>query len=383
MSIALGERQQEMTLLQKLRNVNWLLVLLICVTASYGFAMLYSAAGGSVDPWVTRQSARFGMGLAMMLFVAMVDLRFWMRIAYPFYGLALCLLIAVDVIGTIGGGAQRWLSLGFVSLQPSELMKVALILTLARYYHGLTPEDVGRLRYLFQPFLLMLMPVGLVVIQPDLGTAILLLMGGLTVMLLAGVRWWVFGTLAAGALAAMPVFWANLRDYQKDRVFTFLNPERDPLGTGYHIMQSKIALGSGGVWGKGFMQGTQSHLNFLPEKQTDFIFTTLAEEMGMVGGLLLIALYIGILILGFAIALRARHTFGRLLAGGLITVFFVYLFINIAMVMGLLPVVGVPLPLISYGGSAMVTILLGFGFILSVYVHRDLQIPKRPGGDPF
>ena len=311
MSIALGERQQEMTLLQKLRNVNWLLVLLICVTASYGFAMLYSAAGGSVDPWVTRQSARFGMGLAMMLFVAMVDLRFWMRIAYPFYGLALCLLIAVDVIGTIGGGAQRWLSLGFVSLQPSELMKVALILTLARYYHGLTPEDVGRLRYLFQPFLLMLMPVGLVVIQPDLGTAILLLMGGLTVMLLAGVRWWVFGTLAAGALAAMPVFWANLRDYQKDRVFTFLNPERDPLGTGYHIMQSKIALGSGGVWGKGFMQGTQSHLNFLPEKQTDFIFTTLAEEMGMVGGLLLIALYIGILILGFAIALRARHTLGR------------------------------------------------------------------------
>ncbi len=383
MSIALGERQQDMTLLQKLRNVNWLLVLLICVTASYGFAMLYSAAGGSVDPWVTRQSARFGMGLVMMLFVAMVDLRFWMRIAYPFYGLALCLLIAVDVIGTIGGGAQRWLSLGFVSLQPSELMKVALILTLARYYHGLTPEDVGRLRYLFQPFLLMLMPVGLVVIQPDLGTAILLLMGGLTVMMLAGVRWWVFGTLMAAALAAMPVFWANLRDYQKDRVFTFLNPERDPLGTGYHIMQSKIALGSGGVWGKGFMQGTQSHLNFLPEKQTDFIFTTLAEEMGMVGGLLLIALYIGILILGFAIALRARHTFGRLLAGGLITVFFVYLFINIAMVMGLLPVVGVPLPLISYGGSAMVTILLGFGFILSVYVHRDLQIPKRPGGDPF
>lgn len=383
MSVALGERQQEMTLLQKLRNINWLLVLLICITASYGFAMLYSAAGGSVDPWVTRQSARFGMGLVMMLVVALVDLRFWMRIAYPFYGIALGLLIAVDILGTIGGGAQRWLSLGPVNLQPSELMKVALILTLARYYHGLTPEDVGRLRYLFVPFLLMLMPVGLVLIQPDLGTAMLLLMGGFTVMLLSGVRWWVFGTLGAAALAAMPVFWANLRDYQKDRVFTFLNPERDPLGTGYHILQSKIALGSGGVWGKGFMQGTQSHLNFLPEKQTDFIFTTLAEEMGMVGGLLLLALYIGILVLGFAIALRARHTFGRLLAGGLITVFFVYLFINIAMVMGLLPVVGVPLPLISYGGSAMVTILLGFGFILSVYVHRDLQIPKRPGGDPF
>ncbi len=379
----LGEHNQNMTIAQKLGNTNWMLVVLIFAAAGIGLAMLYSVANGSVNPWMSRQLVRFGIGLTLMFTVAFIDIRVWMRLAYPIYGIALLLLVTVKVMGTIGMGAQRWVDLGAFNLQPSELMKIALVLALARYFHSLSYEDIGRVRWLIVPTIMVLLPVGLVLAEPDLGTASLLLLGGLALFFLAGVRWWKFVIVAAGLIGAIPFAWDRLHSYQRARILTFLDPERDPLGAGYHILQSKIALGSGGVWGKGFLLGTQSHLNFLPEKQTDFIFTTLAEEFGLVGGLFLLALYFAIMAYGFAMGLRARSQFARLLAMGVTSTFFLYVFINIAMVMGLIPVVGVPLPLISYGGTAMVTILIGFGLLLSAYVHRDVQIPKRTGLDPL
>ena len=362
---------------QKLWQVSWSFVLLLCFTASIGFMMLYSAAGGSWDPWASRQVMRFGFGVAVMLAVAVVDIRFWLRYAYAIFALVLALLIAVELIGIMGMGAQRWIDLGIVQLQPSELMKIALVLALARCFHGATFEEIGRPTFLFAPLLIVAAPVVLVLRQPDLGTAIMLVLAGGIMFFLAGVRAWKFAVVFFGGLAALPVAWSMLHGYQRRRVLTFLDPESDPLGGGYHILQSKIALGSGAIFGKGFMNGTQSHLNFVPEKQTDFIFAMLAEEFGLVGGLVLLAFYALIIIFGFAIALRVRNQFGRLVGLGVIGTFFLYVFINVAMVMGLLPVVGVPLPLISYGGTAMLSVLVGFGFLLSAFVHRDLRISRH------
>ncbi len=361
---------------QKLTQINWPMVLLICLVASIGFVMLYSAAGGRLDPWAERQMVRFAVGLALMLSVAVVDVRIWLRYAYLIYAGALVLLVVVEVAGEIGMGAQRWIDLGFFQLQPSELMKVALVLALARYFHGLETDSVGRVLPLVPPLLLVAMPAVLVLKQPDLGTAGMLIMGGGAMFFAAGVRLWKFAVLLTGGFAAIPVAWNLLHDYQKNRVLTFLDPERDPLGSGYHILQSKIALGSGGVFGKGYLLGTQSHLNFLPEKQTDFIFTMLAEEFGLAGALTLLVTYAVLIAYGFAIALRSRCHFGRLLALGLTFNLFLFVFINTAMVMGVIPVVGVPLPLISYGGTAMLTVLIGFGLIMSVYVHRDSRIGR-------
>ncbi|MFN4283349.1 MAG: rod shape-determining protein RodA [Alphaproteobacteria bacterium] len=381
MSMLSSSRGVEMTLAQKLLQLNWGLIVLLALVASVGFAMLYSAAGGSFEPWATRQMGRFAVGILLMLAVAMVDIRIWMRYAYAIYGAGLLMLIWVDVAGVIGMGAQRWIYLGPISLQPSELMKVAIVLVLARYFHGLSHEQVGRPQYLVWPLALVAMPAGLVLVQPDLGTATMLTLTGGMLFLLAGVRLWKFAVLIAGFGALLPIAWGFLRDYQKQRVLTFMNPESDPLGSGYHIMQSKIALGSGGIFGKGFLEGSQSHLNFLPEKQTDFIFTALAEEWGIVGGLTLLTLYTLIIVYGYAIALRSRSQFGRLLALGITSMFFLYVFINIAMVMGLLPVVGVPLPLVSYGGTSMLTLLFGFGLIMGVYIHRDVMVGRNGGGD--
>ncbi len=372
-------RRVDLTLLQKLGQINWLLIILLSLIAGVGFAMLYSAANGSIDPWASRQMIRFGAGVAMMILIALIDVRAWLRHAYLIYAAALLLLIAVEVMGVVGMGARRWVDLGVFQLQPSEIMKIAMVLALARYYHGLPMEEVGRLRWLIVPMLLIGVPVALVMRQPDLGTAILLLATAAAMLVLAGVRLWKFAVLFGAVLAAIPIAWRfMLHGYQKERVLTYLDPERDPLGAGYHIMQSKIALGSGGLFGKGFMQGTQSHLAFLPERQTDFIFTMLAEEFGLFGCLGLLSLYVLVIVYGYAIALRSRSQFGRLLAGGMITTFFIYVFINMAMVMGLIPVVGVPLPLVSYGGTSMMSLLLGFGLVLSVYVHRDITIPRRP-----
>lgn len=366
----------EMTIGQKLAAVNWLMVLLVCAIASVGFAMLYSAANGSVSPWAYRQAIRFGIGMVVMISVAMIDVRFWMRSAYLLYAGVLVLLIGVEVMGEIGMGAQRWIDLGVFQLQPSELMKITLVLALARYFHGLTWDEVGNPLNLFPPLFMIAVPVVLVLRQPDLGTAVMITLGAGATFFLAGVRIWKFLTLIGAALAAIPIGWQFLRGYQQQRILTFLNPESDPLGSGYHILQSKIALGSGGMFGKGFLEGSQSHLNFLPEKQTDFIFTMLAEEFGMVGGLALIGLYVLLIGYGFAIAIRARSQFSRLVALGVTTTLFLYLFINVAMVMGLIPVVGVPLPMISYGGTAMLTIMLGLGLLLGVSVHRDVRIAR-------
>ncbi len=367
----------EMRLGEKLWHVSWSFVLLITLVCAAGFLTLYSAANGSIEPWAVRQMFRFAVGLAVMLGVAMVDIRAWMRWAYALYGIALVLLVAVQLHGSTSLGAQRWIDLGFIQLQPSEIMKITLVLALARYFHGTNPQDVGRPLLLVIPLMLVMMPAVLVLKQPDMGTAMMLVLAGGAVFFLAGVRIWMFALVIAGAGAAVPVAWRFMHDYQKQRIQSYLDPESNPLGAGYHIIQSKIALGSGGLFGKGFMQGTQSHLNFLPEKQTDFIFTMMAEEWGMVGGVALVALYALIIIWGYALSLRCRSQFGRLVGLGLTTTFFLYVFINIAMVMGLVPVVGVPLPLISYGGTAMLTLLFGFGLILSAYIHRDVPIGRH------
>ena len=375
LSLDFGERR--LTFADKLRGIQWALVLLVAAISGVGFAMLYSAANGDYQPWASRQMTRFAIALVPMLAAALIDIRYWYRSAYWIYGVALVLVIAVDLRGTAGMGAQRWIGLGFMQLQPSEIMKVALVLALARYFHSVSAEDVGRLRYLIVPALMVAVPAALVLKQPDLGTAMMLMAAGAVLFFLAGMRLWMFAAGAMAAAAAAPLAWSMLRDYQKNRLFTFLDPERDPLGAGYHILQSKIALGSGGLFGKGFLHGTQSHLSFLPEKQTDFIFTMIAEEWGLVGGLVLLGLYILVIGYAFAIALRCRSQFGRLLGLGIAVNFFLYAFINTAMVMGLIPVVGVPLPLISYGGTAMVTVMLSFGLLMNVGIHRDVRISRQ------
>ena len=368
--------RRELTLANKIRNLQWGLVLLIALISSVGFAMLYSAANGNISPWASRQMSRFAIALIPMIAAALIDIRYWFRGAYWLYAGALALVVVVDLHGRTGLGAQRWINLGGFQLQPSEIMKLALVLALARYFHCVPDEGPPRLRYLLVPAGLIAVPTALVLKQPDLGTAMTLLAAGAVLFYLAGVRLWLFGTGVLAAAAAAPFAWSVLRPYQKTRLLTFLNPERDPLGAGYHILQSKIAFGSGGLFGKGFLHGTQSHLSFLPEKQTDFIFTMIAEELGLVGGLVLLSLYILVLAYAFAIALRSRSQFGRLLGLGIAVNFSLYAFINMAMVMGLIPVVGVPLPLVSYGGTAMLTVMWGFGLLMNVGIHRDVLVSR-------
>jgi rod shape determining protein RodA len=367
------------SLVLKMLGINWGLLLLLTAIACIGFAMLYSAANGHWEPWAAKQVARFAVAVLIMIAVATVDLRFWLRSAYLFYAAAVVLLVAVELRGAVGMGAQRWIDLGIIQLQPSELMKIALVLALARYFSVLTVEEIGRPLRLILPTLFILLPAALVMKQPDLGTAMMLVLSGGAIFFLAGVRWWKFAIVLVGGGGAAPFAWHFLRDYQKNRILNFLNPENDPLGAGYHSLQSKIAIGSGGLFGKGFMMGSQSHLSFLPERQTDMIYTMLAEEFGLVGCVVVLGLYLLVFIYGFAIAFRSRSHFGRLLALGLTVNVFLYVFINTGMVMGLLPIVGVPLPLISYGGTSMLTVMFGFGLMMSVYVHRDLRLGR--GGE--
>ena len=378
MTLAAGFKPAELSLLEKLRLLNWPFVLVVALVAMVGYGMLYSAGGGSHAPWAWRHGVRFGVGLGVLVAVALIDVRFWFRCAYLVYGAALLGLVAVELVGQISMGAQRWLDLGAFQLQPSEVMKIALILALARYFHSAYLEDVARPLHLITPALMALVPATLVLKQPDLGTATMLLAGGGAMFFLAGVRWWKFALLLGTGLITLPIAWQQLHDYQKQRVMTFLDAEQDPLGTGYHIIQSKIALGSGGLWGKGFLKGTQSQLSFLPEKQTDFVFTMLAEEAGLIGALALLFLFLVLIGYGMLFAARARSHFARLLAGGITVTVCLYVVINVAMVTGLIPVVGVPLPLISYGGTAMVTVLVGFGLILGVDIHRDIAISRFP-----
>jgi rod shape determining protein RodA len=376
-----GPYREHMSVMSRLTEVNWLFVMLILAVAAIGIAVLYSAGGGSFDPWASRQISRFALAVAIMFAAALVDLRFWLRYAYLVYAIGVLMLVAVEIMGFEAKGAERWLYIGFMRVQPSEIMKIALVLALARYFHKTAAEDVRRISRLIPALMIIAVPAVLVLKQPDLGTAGMLLLAGAGMLFIAGVRMRWFVLVGAAGLGVLPILWNHLRDYQKARVLTFLDPERDPLGAGYHILQSKIALGSGGIWGKGFLQGSQSHLSFIPEKQTDFIFSIFAEEFGMIGAIVLLTLYGLILVYGFAIALRSRNQFGRLLALGITLTFFLYVFINMAMVMGLIPVVGVPLPLISYGGTAMLTLMFGFGLLISVYIHRDARIGRFQGDD--
>ncbi|WP_262696159.1 rod shape-determining protein RodA [Kordiimonas aquimaris] len=375
-----ASRRVQQTVLQRIIGQNWGIVLAMVMLASAGFAMLYSVAGGTWEPWAAQQMIRFSVALVLMLAIAVIDIRYWVAAAYPAWFLGVLLLILVEVNGATGMGGQRWLDIGFMRLQPSELTKIATIMALARYYHGRNHTQSRSLRSLFVPIILLVIPFVLVVRQPDLGTSLMIIAGGVAVIFLAGAPAWLFAISGIGIAAAIPIGWQFMRPYQQDRVLTFLNPEADPLGAGYQITQSKIALGSGGMTGKGFMEGTQSHLNFLPEMKTDFIFTVLVEEFGLVGAGIVLALYAIVLMYGLLMGIGCRNQFGRLLASGLSISLFLYVLINVGMVMGLMPVVGVPLPLISYGGSAMLTWMIAYGLILSVATHRHMTIAPKGSG---
>ena len=369
-------KNQTLSIREKFQNLSFSYIFIICILAAVGITMLYSAANGSWQPWALNQLMRFGLGLGVMLFLAMVDIRIFMRYAYIFYFFVLILLIIVEVTGHIGMGAQRWINLGFIKLQPSELMKIALVLALARYFHSSSLQSIESVRGIIIPALMVLFPAFLVMTQPDLGTALMLIFTAGAMFFAVGVQLWKFGVVILGGIICMPIAWHFLRDYQQNRVLTFLNPERDPLGAGYHIIQSKIALGSGGMFGKGFLKGTQSHLNFLPEKHTDFIFTMLSEEFGLIGAVFVVIVNFLIIAYSYSFTLKSSSYFGKLVAIGLATNFFLYVFINMAMVLGLIPVVGIPLPLISYGGTVILSVMAGFGIILSVYINRNMNIGK-------
>ena len=362
---------------RKVLFINWGLIVLIIGAAFSGFVMLISVAGGSLEPWASAQIQRFSIGLLAMFIIAMTPIWIWRNVSVPIYIVALLLLLLVEFLGRTGMGAQRWINLGFINLQPSEVAKVALVMLMAAYYDWLPTDKVSKPLWVLVPVIFISLPVLLVLQQPDLGTSILLLISGVIVMCLAGVHWVYFGTviaLSSGVVVALfksrGTDWQLLQDYQFLRIDTFLDPEKDPLGAGYHITQSKIALGSGGWTGRGFMEGTQSRLNFLPEKHTDFIFTTIAEEFGFIGTISILAIYVGIIIFCLHSSLRHKERFSSLLSLGLTVTFFLFFAVNMSMVMGLAPVVGVPLPLISYGGSAMLVLMGAFGLIQSAHVHR-------------
>ncbi|WP_372646880.1 rod shape-determining protein RodA [Hyphomicrobium sp.] len=356
----------------KLLRVHWPVIVTTCILAGIGTATLYSVSGGSFLPWAERHTLRFLVMLAVVVFMATVRLEVWMKLAYPVYAVALLTLALVPYVGVEALGAKRWIGAGVISFQPSELMKLALVAALARYYVHLRSDEVGRLRNVLIPLAMIGVPVLLTLQQPDLGSAALFVALGLSLMFLAGVpmRYFAFGAIVA--IAALPAIWSGMHGYQKRRIEVFLNPGTDPLGAGYHITQSKIALGAGGIAGTGFMQGTQSQLNFVPEKHTDFIASIIGEEWGFTGMMVLLAIYAALILMMMLMAQRCENRFARLAIAGSAMTFFVYVFINLAMVTGLVPVVGVPLPLVSYGGTSMTTLMLGLGIAMSAYVHgRD------------
>ncbi len=373
-------RETSFGLVHKLFQVSWLFVLMLCTLAGVGYIALYSAAGGSPEPYANRHLLRFALGLVVMLSVALIDIRLIARLSWVAYAAGLGLLLLVARMGHVGKGAQRWIELGGMQWQPSEFMKIALIMALAAWFCRASHEKVGNPLFLLPPAIAVLAPVALILKEPNLGTAVITACVGLTVFLAAGLRWWKVLLLVGLVAVAAPVAYNNLHGYQRARIETFLNPESDPLGAGYNILQSRIGLGSGGLWGKGWLEGTQGHLNFLPEKQTDFIFTVFCEEFGLVGGLALLSLLLLIVLGGLLMGLRCRHQYGRLVAIGLSTNFFLYVFVNVAMVTGAIPVGGVPLPLVSHGGSAMLMVMLGFGLLMSAYVHRDVEFDEADAG---
>jgi rod shape determining protein RodA len=347
-------------------QLPWKLLLLVIAIGGFGLVVLYSAAGGSLKPWALSQGVRFVVFLGAAIAISRFRLDSLKQIAIPAYAIILILLVAVEVLGVVGGGSRRWLDLGFINLQPSELMKPGIVITLARFYDLLPAGETRRWNAIWPAGALIGVPFILVMLQPDLGTALMIVAGGLTVMFLAGLPLRLFLGGAALMAAALPIAMSMMHEYQRNRIEIFLDPEKDPLGAGYHIIQSKIAIGSGGLLGKGFLQGTQSHLDYLPEGHTDFVFATMAEEWGLVGGLLVILGYFLLVNWGMRVALRAKTRFARLTAGGLATTIFFYFAINLMMVMGLAPVVGIPLPLVSFGGSAMMTVMVSIGILMAI-----------------
>jgi len=356
--------------------ISWPIVAVTMAIGMMGILMMLSAGGGEWWPYAVPQASRFFGACAIMFIIPFVPLRLLLRYSYFIYGLFIVVLIGVDIAGHVGMGAQRWLKVGVFNVQPSEFMKLALILALARYFHQLQPEDIRRFNFLIPPLLMIAVPAILILRQPNLGTTVILVSVGLSLLFLAGLQWrYIIISVIAGA-SLLPVAWHFLHDYQKRRVITFLDPEKDPLGAGYNILQSMIAIGSGGFFGKGFLQGSQGQLDFLPEKQTDFIFTMLTEEFGFVGGIFLLGLYLSLIWMSFTVAFRSKSTFGAMIAAGVGMSLFIHVMINCAMVMGLIPVVGVPLPLLSYGGSITVSTVLAIGLLLGSYKHRN-QLPTR------
>ncbi len=370
-----------LSLKEKFFNLNFGYVFCIILLALIGFITLYSAANGNFYPWAIKQGLRFGVCFFIMIALALVDIKVYLKYSYIVYFLVLLLLIGVEIGGHVGMGAQRWIDFKLFKLQPSELMKITLVLVLAKYFQSCNLQKIESLRGLIAPLFMAFFPAVLIILQPDLGTSLMLLFTTAAIFFVVGVQWWKFATLGILALVGAPIAWHFLHQYQKNRVLTFLNPESDPLGTGYHIIQSKIALGSGGVFGKGFLHGTQSHLNFLPEKHTDFIFTMLSEEFGLIGGAFVILLNLVIIAYGYIFAFRTTSYFAKLVVIGLNTNYFLYVFINIAMVLGLLPVVGIPLPLISYGGTVMLSVMASFGIILCMDVNRHINLGRSSLGD--
>ncbi|WP_427451240.1 rod shape-determining protein RodA [Litorimonas sp. WD9-15] len=364
-------------LTNKLYEINWLLPTLVGLVGLVGVAMIYAATEGVWRYGAFQHIVRIGVGGIAMLAIAMIDIRFWYRLAYPIYAAALVLLIGVEFFGVIVNGSQRWLDLGFMRLQPSEVMKPAIVLAMARYYHDLPDWRVSHISGLAGALILLTLPMALILKQPDLGTTLLLGATGVTMIFLAGISWRVIGLASVFAAVAIPVFFKfGLKPYQQERILTFLDPSRDPAGASYHITQSKIALGSGGVNGKGFMQGTQRQGEYVPENRTDFIFTVIGEEFGLVGGLFTMGLYMAVIAVCIWLSLQCKALFSKLLVLGLTTTFTLYIFINLGMVMGLAPVVGVPLPLISYGGTVILAVMGGFGLVLSAHLHRNVELPR-------
>jgi rod shape determining protein RodA len=372
-----GERDR---LIVKLSEIDWIFCLALTLIATAGAMMQFSIAGSAWMPWAAPTLIRYVVFFGFMIALSLVDLRVWFALAYPIYGVGLVLLVLVDLVGHHALGAQRWLQLGPVQIQPSEIMKIGVVLALARFYHGLSGKKAQFSWALIVPALLILVPVGLVAKQPDLGTGILILLTGGIVVVLAGLSWRVImaGALGGAVMAPLVYFFA-MHDYQRERITTFLNPEADPSGAGYHTLQSSIAIGSGGLLGKGYGLGSQSQLNFLPEKQTDFIFATLAEEFGFVGCVSLLVLYAVVIFMALRTAYISHSHFGRLAAAGITATFALYVLINGSMVVGMAPVVGVPMPLLSYGGTVMLTVMVGFGLVQSVRVHRYSEVTSGKG----
>lgn len=366
-------RERSFGVAAKFLRINWLFMLCICLLAGVGYTALYSAAGGSPQPYAQGQLIRFAGMMGLVLCIAMVDIRIIAKLSWPAYVFGILLLLVVMKFGHTGLGAKRWITVGGIELQPSELMKLFLAMGLASYFKRATPEQTGNILFVLPAVLAIFIPFGLILKEPNLGTAVITAAIGGTVMLAAGVRWWWFAIIIAIIAVCAPVLYEHLHAYQKARIITFLNPGSDPLGAGYNIIQSKIALGSGGFFGQGYLHGTQNQLNFLPEKQTDFVFTIIAEEFGYFGSMVVLALLFAIVTLAFYTAMTCNHVYGRLVALGIGTNFFLYCFVNLSMVMGLIPVGGVPLPLISYGGSALTAVMLGFGVLQSIHVHRDVE----------